>query len=58
MADNMEKYGVEEEPEDNEKTAEQPKCPEPGCDELLEKHGSVRKCPVHGTEPFETPSEK
>jgi len=48
----MEKYGVEETPDDS-KTASTPGCPKPGCDKKIEKHGEVHKCPVHGTEPFE-----
>jgi hypothetical protein len=49
----MEKLGVDEtvDQETLEKKASQG-CPE--CGKVLEKHGSVLKCPVHGTEPFET----
>ena len=48
----MEKYGVEETSDDT-KTATTPVCPKPGCGRDTEKHGDIRKCPVHGTEPFE-----
>jgi uncharacterized Zn finger protein (UPF0148 family) len=48
----MEKYGVDESGsrDENEKQAAKG-CPQ--CGQPLEKHGSVMKCPVHGTEPFE-----
>lgn len=48
----MDKYGVDESQTqaDNEKQASSG-CPECGAE--LEKHGSVLKCPTHGTEPFE-----
>jgi len=52
----MEKYGVEETPRD-EKIASTG-CPKSGCDKEIEKHGDVRKCPVHGTEPFEKKDKK
>lgn len=48
----MEKYAVEEVPEET-KTASTDSCPEPGCDKVVEKHGETRKCPDHGTKPFE-----
>jgi hypothetical protein len=51
----MEKYGVEEnkrkEKKDKEASAEEEKCP--ACNTEVETHGKTRKCPVHGTEPFE-----
>ena len=48
----MEKLGVDEsvDQETLEKKASQG-CPR--CGKQLEKHGSVLKCPTHGTEPFE-----
>jgi hypothetical protein len=51
----MDKYGVDTDVSDNEKTAQDkpPKCPV--CDKELEDPANTgqRKCPVHGTEPFE-----
>jgi hypothetical protein len=48
----MEKLGVDESVDQSalEKKAAQG-CPQ--CGRELEKLGSVVKCPVHGTEPFE-----
>jgi uncharacterized Zn finger protein (UPF0148 family) len=46
----MEKLGVDEGDRNNTKQASKG-CPQ--CGQELEKHGSVLKCPVHGTEPFE-----
>lgn len=48
----MEKYGVEEKEEKEEKTATDTKtCPE--CDSEVTKHGRVKLCPNCGSEPFE-----
>ncbi len=48
----MEKYGVEQEEEDETKTAdEKTACPK--CGQEVEKHGSVKICPKDGSEPFE-----
>jgi len=48
----MEKYGVET---DTSKTAEETplKCPLCNTDLENEEETGQRKCPVHGTEPFE-----
>lgn len=51
----MEKYGVTVEEPPKEATdkpkEEESTCPE--CKEALEKDANVRKCPQHGTKPFE-----
>jgi ribosomal protein L37AE/L43A len=51
----MEKYGVtvEEPPKEavDKSKKEEPTCPE--CAKELEKDANVRKCPKHGTKPFE-----
>ncbi len=55
----MEKYGVvQKKDEDEGKTAEaKDVCIEPGCGKPLEKDAAVKKCPEHGTEPFESKEE-
>lgn len=49
----MEKYGVDQSVEDQEKLEKRANegCPE--CGKGLIKHGQVLMCPTHGSEPFE-----
>jgi hypothetical protein len=49
----MDKYGVDEsiDPELEKKASQG--CPQ--CGRKLERHGTVLMCPLHGSEPFETP---
>lgn len=50
----MDKYAVVQSSDGNGKTAAaKGNCPEPGCGKPLEKEASVKKCPEHGTKPFE-----
>ena len=53
----MEKFGVEE-VQDDAKIASTESCPKEGCGQKVEKHGHIRKCPKHGTEPFEKTEDK
>lgn len=46
----MDKYGVDTAKEDKTADAD-PKCP--SCGKPVETDGEVRRCPDHGTEPFE-----
>jgi len=47
----MDKYGVETDPEKIKTADKDERCPT--CGRELEKDSPVKKCPVHGTEPFE-----
>lgn len=47
----MEKLGVEETPENDKTAASKGTCPE--CGSALDPNSTVRKCPTHGTKPFE-----
>lgn len=51
----MDKYGVDETGEDQEKLAAKG-CPL--CGAKPERHGNVLACPTHGTEPFEHPKKE
>jgi ribosomal protein S27AE len=51
MAEEMEKYGVDQD-EDKTKTAsEKKRCPK--CGAVIRQHGKVCLCPKDGSEPFE-----
>lgn len=53
----MEKYGVDTRRDGDEKeAADDKKCP--SCGAVVETHGDVKKCPVHGSEPFEKKDEE
>lgn len=49
--ESMEKYGVDTKNNEEKRAADDKKCPECGAD--VELFGIVKKCPVHGSEPFE-----
>jgi hypothetical protein len=49
----MEKYGVDEDEDPMTKRGAPKDSSCPKCDETVEVHGAVRKCPSCGTSPFE-----
>lgn len=53
MENVMEKYGVDEGVEDQEKLEKQASAGCPECGQKLARQGAVLLCPTHGTEPFE-----
>ena len=47
----MDKYAVVQDQGDGKTASKRDTCPE--CGQELEKNASVKKCPTHGTKPFE-----